>query len=213
MKLKSSFRRGSPSFVWFLFPPRAWLLPRMQISSTNLWRAADLRALSIAETPGWWRKRGHRGVMSTPGGRQVFSDPVLAEGSNTDRLFRSHTISKCEVPFRGRRVLLEQTCSIWSYSFIFLFNSPFHAVTYSTFCDAAFDLSNTCFCFCNTCFFVTFRISCGVAGSNIILLRFQSPSATRTKNSIESYLFRLVMSLGSRLHKNLSAATQPKLKS
>ena len=46
----------------------------------------------------------------------------------------------------------------------------FYAVTNRTFCDAAFDLPSTFFCFCNTCLFVTFRTFSSVADRNIILL-------------------------------------------
>ena len=54
--------------------------------------------------------------------------------------------------------------------FLFL-TVPFYTVTNRIFfIGTASDLPSTFFCFCNTCSFVTFRTSFGVAGSNIILL-------------------------------------------
>ena len=70
------------NFIRFFIPPRAGLLPGIQISSSNLWRTADVRVLSIGETLGLVTEErgcipaGHRGVMSTPGGRQMFSFTV-----------------------------------------------------------------------------------------------------------------------------------------
>ena len=57
------------------------------------------------------------------------------------------------------------------FSLFSFFNSPFLCwhVPYIFYC-ATSDLPTTFFCFCNTCLFVTFRTSLGVAGSNIILL-------------------------------------------
>ena len=46
----------------------------MQISSTNLVRDADLRALSIGEIPDLVTEEGY----NTPSGRQMFSDTVMA---------------------------------------------------------------------------------------------------------------------------------------
>ena len=49
IELKSRFWCGSPFFIWFLLPPRAWLLPGMQISSINF-----VRTLSTLN----WRNSG-----------------------------------------------------------------------------------------------------------------------------------------------------------
>ena len=89
----------------------------------------------------------HRGAMTSPGGRQMFSDTVMAEGSKTDHLYRFHTIPKWELPFVEGTSFQEQTCSIISYSFIFFFYRPFYAGTYRTFYNAAFDLPSIFFLF------------------------------------------------------------------
>ena len=72
--------------------------------------------------------------------------------------------------FCGRHVLPGANVFGHFLFIYFLFNGPFYADTYRTFCDAAFDLPSTFFCLCNTRLFVTFRTSSGVAGPNIILL-------------------------------------------
>ena len=72
--------------------------------------------------------------------------------------------------FCGRHVHLEQ-CSVISYSFIFFFDPPLNDVTNRRFLLAPHLIFPAhFFCFCNTCLFVTFRTSFGVAGPNIILI-------------------------------------------
>ena len=108
--------------------------------------------------------------MSTPDGRQMFSDTVMAEGSKTYHLFRFRTISKCEVPFVEGTYLCSKHCSVIAYSFIFFFKNLFYDGRYCTFLLAPLLISTHFFCFCHTCFFITFRTYLGVVAPNIILL-------------------------------------------
>ena len=52
------------------------------------------------------------------------------------------------------------------------------------FIGIASDLPSTFFCFCNTCLFVTFRTSFGVAGPNIILLCSEMASKSMRYNNM-----------------------------
>ena len=105
IELKSWFRCGSPFFIWFLIPPRAWLLPRMQISSTNLIRAVNLRVLSFGETPELVTES--RRVVLKRGRVYLLIFGVLCPlrmaiscfSLPLDHLLRFHTILKCEVAF------------------------------------------------------------------------------------------------------------------
>ena len=105
------------------------------------------------------------------GGRQMFSDIYRYGGRFKDR--PSVPISynpEVTSTLCGRHVLLEQTCSVISYSFIFFFNS-FYAGTCRTFLLGPLLISQAHFLwFCKTFLFVTFRTSSDVAGPDIILL-------------------------------------------
>ena len=126
IELKSSFRCGSPSFIWFLFPPWAWLLSGMQISFTNLWRAVDLRTLSIRETLGLVTESP--GLITEEKGETCWFSGSYVQPRVVvrcfrvplDHLLRFHTVPKCEVPFVEGTYFLEQTCSV-IYLFIFSF--------------------------------------------------------------------------------------------
>ena len=139
-------------FLWFLHPPRAWLLPGTQISSINLWRIAVVRALSIDRnliggtedyTYTCWSLFL---VMSLRWSPDVLVN-VTTQGFNhrpfTFCLLRFHKISRSE------KYLLWNARTSWSkriWSFLLLFpflNKLFYRGTYRTFYDAAFDVRNT----------------------------------------------------------------------
>ena len=114
IELKSPFRYGSPSFIRFLFPLRSWLLPEMQISSTNLCRVADIQALSIDGISGGGTEERESlpvglfvGMSTRVVGRCFWVFTAMEEGSKIDYLFRFHTIPKCEVPFVEGTYFLE----------------------------------------------------------------------------------------------------------
>ena len=156
-----------------------------QIACNNFWRATDLRAISIGETPGLVTespglilKRGRVYVLVSSSGcllgwpPDVFLDIYRYGGRFKDR-------PSVPIPYSpevrstvcARHVLLEQTCSVIYYSLIFFFNPLlcWH-VPYISYWRRFWSSHHIFFCFCNTCLFVSFGTSLGVAGPNIILL-------------------------------------------
>ena len=126
MKLKSPLCCGSPSFIRFLLPPQARILPEMKISSANLWRIRE-----SATSLHWWNfglfkwisggvteereslPAGLRGVMSTLNDCKLFPFTVRPSASIQ---FRSAKYPLCKAR------TFEETCSVIYCPF---FNSPF----------------------------------------------------------------------------------------
>ena len=92
------------------------------------------------------------------------------------RKIQRQTICSDSIQFRNAKYLLRKARTSGAnvsnhLFFVYFFHSPFLCwhIPY-IFIGAAYDLPIRFFYFCNTCLFVTFRTSFGVAGPNIILL-------------------------------------------
>ena len=136
MKLMSPFRCGSPSSIWFLFPPRAWLLPECKFLPPICDGREHLSSLHWLNS-GVGNEREGVYLLVTfsvlcPLGwsSDVFGYLPLWRKVQRDHLFRFHTIPKWEVP------LVEGTY-FWSNVFGHLL------LVYFLFLTAPFMLSRT----------------------------------------------------------------------